>query len=580
MFLEQLAAHALDGPLKAGRVPASLESLLASRLDSVERGERDVLERAAVVGREFTRAAVDAIAPEGGRGSATALLALVRRRFIRPDSERPAEDAFLFDHALIRDATYAGIAKAERARLHEKLARWLDVHGGLDEIVGHHLEQTCLYRREAGDDPAPLVSDAVERLRRAGERAVWSRDNRAAVQLLTRAAALMPRTDIQRLEIECLLSVSLRNLWEIERGNDLLAEVARYAAEIGNRRLELRVWLELVWALLDEEGADVDAILAMVDDAARVCESDGDGVGVARAWQMRAVVESRAGRFGAAAEAATIAADRYARVGADGTFDSAVVNFLADGAAPLADAIAVCESRLSAGASSRTNEGLMLAILAVLKALVGCLDDSLVILERARALLLEMGDDVAVATMWSWYATQIALLARDPRRAQEIARPALAAGKTRGDFLHQGHLLALLAEAALLEGDHVGARDLAERARALAVPSEVFQAIGWRMPLVRALVASGELDEAKRLADEATAIVERTDHVLGQGQVRLVRAEVLAALGRADAALAEAEDGAEMLEAKGATLLLDQARSQVAALRGGEPGLRAPLERS
>ena len=127
--------------------------------------------------------------------------------------------------------------------------------------------------------------------------------------------------------------------------------------------------------------------------------------------------------------------------------------------------------------------------------------------------------------------------------AQEIARPALAAGKTRGDFLHQGHLLALLAEAALLEGDHVGARDLAERARALAVPSEVFQAIGWRMPLVRALVASGELDEAKRLADEATAIVERTDHVLGQGQVRLVRAEVLAALGRADAALAEAEDG-------------------------------------
>ena len=68
LFLEQLAAHALDGPLKAGRVPASLESLLASRLDSVERGERDVLERAAVVGREFTRRPSTQLRRKGGEG--------------------------------------------------------------------------------------------------------------------------------------------------------------------------------------------------------------------------------------------------------------------------------------------------------------------------------------------------------------------------------------------------------------------------------------------------------------------------------------------------------------------------------
>ena len=97
-----------------------------------------MLERAAIVGREFTRAAVDALSPDEAPGAATALLALVRRRLVRPDTERPAEDAFLFDHALIRDATYAAIAKSERARLHEELARWLDRRGELDEIVGHH----------------------------------------------------------------------------------------------------------------------------------------------------------------------------------------------------------------------------------------------------------------------------------------------------------------------------------------------------------------------------------------------------------------------------------------------------------
>jgi hypothetical protein len=79
-------------------------------------------------------------------------VALVRRRLVRPDVERAPEDAFLFDHALIRDATYAAIAKSERARLHEELARWLDRRGEFDEIVGHHLEQASIYRRETGEE--------------------------------------------------------------------------------------------------------------------------------------------------------------------------------------------------------------------------------------------------------------------------------------------------------------------------------------------------------------------------------------------------------------------------------------------
>ena len=579
LFLEQLAAHALDGPLAPGAVPASLESLLASRLDRLEHGERAVLERAAVVGREFTRAAVDAVGPDEGRGAASALLALVRRRLVRPDSGRGVDDAFLFDHALIRDATYAAISKTERAHLHVRLARWLERRGELDEMVGHHLEQAVVLTRDAGDDPFALVSDAVERLRAAGERAVWSRDNRAAVQLLSRAAALLPRTDSRRLEIECLATVPWRNLWEMQRANDLIAEVERCAAEIGDRRIELRARCEQVWARLDEEDVDVGAILAMLDETARLCESEGDGVGVARAWHMRAMVEYRSGRFGRAAEAAKTAADRYAGVGAAGTFDVAVVSFLADGTAPLSHAITTCESRLSDSASSRSEEGLLLAELAVLKALVGSLDESLDVLERSRTRMLEMGDDVAVATWWSRRAAHVAVLARDPRRVQEIAHPALVTSEARADAVNRIHLLAVLAEAALLEGDHARARDLAQSARLLAAPNDVFQAIAWRLPLARSLVACGELDGVERLVDEALAIAESTDHLLGQAQVRLVRAEVLAALGRADEALADDEAGAELLRAKGATLLVERAESQVASHRRGEPGDRAPLER-
>ena len=61
LFLEQLVAAAAEQGLEPGRIPSSLDALLASRLDRLPADEREVLEHAAVVGREFTRADVEAL---------------------------------------------------------------------------------------------------------------------------------------------------------------------------------------------------------------------------------------------------------------------------------------------------------------------------------------------------------------------------------------------------------------------------------------------------------------------------------------------------------------------------------------
>jgi DNA-binding SARP family transcriptional activator len=577
LFLEQLAAHALDGPVMEGKVPASLESLLASRLDSLEPGERGVLQRAAIIGREFTRAAVDALAPDGARGSATSLLALVRRRLVRPDAARSADDAFLFDHALIRDATYAAIAKAERARLHEQLARWLDQRDELDEIVGHHLEQAALCLEQTGAEAAAVAQEAVDRLARAGERAVWSREHRTAVRLLMRAAALLGDTDIRRLELECLASVPLRNLWETSEAFALLEDVERRAVETGDRRLALRAGVEQMLPRL-ESGLDLGTGIALLNDAAGICEAEGDLVGLARAFHLRSLVENRAGRLGAAAEAARRAGECYLRVGAGRFFDQLSIECMADGEAPIAAVVAICEERLQAMDAPRHTEGLLLDTLAVVRALSGQLDEARALLERARARLLEVGDDVAVTTQWAWYATYVEVLALDARRAEDVGRPALAAAQAHGDRAYQSHFEGLLAETALLEGDHETALSLAEAAREHARANDLFHALGWRLPRARALVGVGELDEAERLAREAVTIVDPTEHLLGRGQARVAHAEVLAAMGRFDAAATEAEEGVKLLTAKGATLLVERALAQVAALRGGEPANRAPLE--
>ena len=135
-------------------VPPTIQALLAARLDQLAAPERSVLERGAVEGELFHHGAVSALSPDEPQLS-NRLTALVRKEFVRPDTPQLAgTDAFRFRHLLIRDAAYHGMAKAERADLHERFADWLDEHAGdlaeRDELVGYHLEQAVRYRRELG----------------------------------------------------------------------------------------------------------------------------------------------------------------------------------------------------------------------------------------------------------------------------------------------------------------------------------------------------------------------------------------------------------------------------------------------
>ncbi len=162
-------------------VPATLQALLAARLDQLESGERSVLERGSIEGEIFHRGAVQALAPEEMQVTPR-LAALVRKELIRPNRPQLArEDGFRFRHLLIRDAAYDALPKTLRADLHHRLATWLEEHGTelveLDEIVGYHLEQACRYRDELG---ASLRREAASRRRDAAWRPPVVRGTRRA----------------------------------------------------------------------------------------------------------------------------------------------------------------------------------------------------------------------------------------------------------------------------------------------------------------------------------------------------------------------------------------------------------------
>ena len=101
LFVEQLLATLVEGS-ETDRVPSTIQALLAARLDALPAEERDLLERAAVVGLDFEWVALAELAPDRRRPSGTQLAALMRKELIRP--HETIEDTFRFRHMLIRDA--------------------------------------------------------------------------------------------------------------------------------------------------------------------------------------------------------------------------------------------------------------------------------------------------------------------------------------------------------------------------------------------------------------------------------------------------------------------------------------------
>ena len=272
LFLEQLAAHAAEAGFAADGIPSTLDALLASRIDALEPGERDVLSRAAVVGRAFSQDSVRALTPEEeSRELDGRLASLARRRLVRP---RAMEHEFV--HPLIHRAAYGAIDRVGRAGMHESFARWLDARSEGDELVGAHLERAALDSL-AGTERIALSRDAAARLGGAGQRALLAFDHAAAANLLERATALLDDGDPERLELECDLGLALKGLGELDRAARLLESIEEKALATGNRRIGARARVESIVPRLYGGSLDVDAAVEQLDEAVVVLEETSDG---------------------------------------------------------------------------------------------------------------------------------------------------------------------------------------------------------------------------------------------------------------------------------------------------------------
>jgi class 3 adenylate cyclase/tetratricopeptide (TPR) repeat protein len=567
LFIEEMLAMAgeADGEVV---VPPTLQALLAARLDQLETAERSVLERGSIEGEIFHRGAVQALARDEHQVTRR-LAALVRKELIKPDkTELAGDDGFRFRHLLVRDAAYDALPKATRAELHERFAVWLEQHGAalveLDEILGYHLEQACLYRGELGlPSDEKLAAAARRRLTAAGRRASFRQDFLVAVRLLERAAALVPPAELD-LALEIDLADAL--FWG-GRGGDALrraGSIAERASAAGDRVGELcgRIQEELYRLFLEPEGA-TGKLAALVEQGLPVFEAAGDDLALYIGYSALGHVANTRGQSDArldACERAFVHAQQadlphklYEWRGA--------ARF--NGTTPFPELLAWLDEQEGRGARTNYLRSCRAAALARL----GRFDEARSLLAEVRTELAERGGGIRLAVTIGHALVDLELLAGDPAAAVELGEEGCRLFEALGEKNWQAYTAGRLAQAlyALDRLDECEA--WAGRAGELGASDDALAQMFSGQGKAKVLARRGELAEAERLARDAVAIGEETDMLDAQGDAYADLAEVLSLAGRPKGAIEALEQALERYERKGSLVSTQRAQTRLAELQ-------------
>jgi class 3 adenylate cyclase len=557
LFVEEMLALLAEPDGGELAVPPTITALLAARLDQLPPAERTVLECGSVEGQSFHRGPVQVMAPEE-RDVPGRLMTLIRKDLVRPD--RPAlagEDAFRFRHLLIRDAAYQALAKADRAQLHERFARWLEEHGAelveLDEITGYHLEQAFGYRCELGpaDEQAQqLAADAAAHLEAAGRRAMDRSDTGAVVNLLERAEALLPAPELNLRLQEGLI----RGLAESGRLDDAISQAARIASQCaaaGDRIGELRAQLAAsTWQLFIDPDRWLAGLPALMEEARPAIEQDGDAAALAVLENAAGEVDIMRGQNGAALAAFTRAM-RHARQAGELWLEASIRGWAGMatimGPTPRVEALRWLED---AEAHTATYQPYLVIARAAVLAELGRFDEARPLLTGTVAQMNERGMRLlpAILMEFVWISE---MLAGDHAAAElsllscQLAEALYALGRY-GE-----------SEQWALRGLELGSKDdLVTQVMGLGVRS-------------RLLARKGEASAALALAEEADSLARTSDSPWMQGDAALDLAEVLHLAGDRVRAAGMTRRAIECYQRTGATARVARAQRLTAAWASG-----------
>jgi class 3 adenylate cyclase/tetratricopeptide (TPR) repeat protein len=513
MLLEEEALERQNGGWRLRRaldsvpMPPTINALLAARLERLPPEQRSMLERAAVIGRDFSLPMLAEMCDGVDRH---AIAALERAGVIRAQDQ--AGVTYAFAHLMMRDVAYHALPKQLRADLHELVAeRGAVFVGERDEVVGYHLEQAHHYRRELGASGATLDqlgARAAGRLASAGRRANARGDLPTAVGLLRRAEALLPVLDPARLELLPELGEALCDLGELAEAETVLAGAVADARRAGDRRVEMGADLALAYvASFNDPEQGLDRLRSLAQQAIELYAALGDEAGQARAWQALGIVHVGACHWGAAEEARRHGLS-HARAAGEHGLELRALSGLAYalyfGPAPAAEAIAtVTDEILPRVRGFPVAEGAVLSVLGGLLSMQGRFEEARALHDRGREIFTGLGPALPVAE-GDLNAADTEMLAGEPEAAERLLRSAYTSLAAADETAIRTSVAAALALALYEQGRDDEALSFTRDSEATAAEDDVQAQAMWRAVRARIL---GE----PALAAEAVALARGTD---------------------------------------------------------------------
>jgi tetratricopeptide (TPR) repeat protein len=303
--MEPGAARAVEA------IPATLADSLMARLDRLATA-KEVAQRAAVLGREFSYPLLAAVAGLEAAALRQGLTKLVEAEivFVRG---KPPQATYTFKHALVQEAAYGSLLKRTRQQLHARVAQALEAQfpepaAGELGIVARHYEA------------AGLQDQAVAYYQQAGEQAAARSAHEEAVAHLRRAITVLNRLperdhDGREAGLQRALAPSLTAV----RGyahpeTEATYERARVLYSAAGDR-ENSSWALHGLANVCLNLAKFQRALDLIEQALEVTETAQGDVYIAAAHAQKSTIYYYQGRFGAALEHAETATRLYGPAG-------------------------------------------------------------------------------------------------------------------------------------------------------------------------------------------------------------------------------------------------------------------------
>ena len=227
-------AYRLTRPLPTVHIPPSLLALLAARIDRLPPRDKQIVQSAAVIGKDVPAALLEAIVDLPGDDLRQSLARLQTSEFLYERSLFPDLE-YTFKHALTHDVAYGSLLREQRRVLHGRIA---DAIGALHaDRLAEHVERLAHHAQRSERWP-----DAVGYCREAGRKATARSANREAVAYFDQALDALQHcpddggTNATAFDVRLDLRSALIPLGEFMRVFQILHELEALAERLEDPR--------------------------------------------------------------------------------------------------------------------------------------------------------------------------------------------------------------------------------------------------------------------------------------------------------------------------------------------------------